>query len=321
MEGITGVLSKGCLVFSGGHSYASKVLDDFKGAHKDPIIHDYPVAYIVQHNQRNFYHFTIESMIRLLYLKDHLLDQNKDIKILVSTTAKTWFLEMAEILHIDKDRYIFYDNYAGQIHYFKNLSLVDWSWKEENDIQKNDASKFFYAPVQGMNRIRQEFLIPSEMAIQKKESLCTIIFISRRDASVRKLKLEEENTIVTMIHQIIKEHQLQDKVEIIYFNAEGKSIKSQIELFKKASIIVGSHGAGFTNMIWSHEQTSIVMFPMKPNSDNCYGYMSVALNMDFWLIPQITSYYYGNYRLDDKGVAAVKEVIEILLKKKNLIMT
>jgi len=69
-------------------------------------------------------------------------------------------------------------------------------------------------------------------------------------------------------------------------------------------------------MIWSHEQTSIVMFPMKPNSDNCYGYMSVALNMDFWLIPQITSYYYGNYRLDDKGVAAVKEVIEILLKKK-----
>jgi capsular polysaccharide biosynthesis protein len=71
------------------------------------------------------------------------------------------------------------------------------------------------------------------------------IFISRSKAQYR--KIENENDVV----EIFKKYNFQ-----VYF-LEELSLLEQINLFKNAKIIAGLHGAGFTNMIFSEENTVI----------------------------------------------------------------
>jgi len=108
-----------------------------------------------------------------------------------------------------------------------------------------------------------------------------------------------------------------DKVEWIL--ATGLSVKEQIAIFKEATIIVAPHGAGMTNMVWTRPGTSIVQFPMNPNTDNCFGYLAIGLDLDYWIVPQINSYYYGQFGgLDEIGLRAVVNVLETILDEKGI---
>ncbi len=50
--------------------------------------------------------------------------------------------------------------------------------------------------------------------------------------------------------------------------------------------IVGGHGAGLSNMLFSND-ASVMEFAMDPHVDRCYGYMAMSLGLDYWLIPQV----------------------------------
>jgi len=82
---------------------------------------------------------------------------------------------------------------------------------------------------------------------------------------------------------------------------------------------VAPHGAGMTNMIWMRPGTSVVMFPMKPYNDNCFGALAMSLDLDFWAIPQIHSYYYGVYpEMSANGLDAVINVVQTILTERRI---
>jgi len=108
-----------------------------------------------------------------------------------------------------------------------------------------------------------------------------------------------------------------DKVK--WVSATGMTISEQIQLFKSANIIVAPHGAGMTNMLWTRSGTSVVQFPMNPNTDNCFGYLAVALDLDYWIIPQLNSFYYGQFgKLDELALRAIINVLETILHEKGI---
>jgi hypothetical protein len=40
-------------------------------------------------------------------------------------------------------------------------------------------------------------------------------------------------------------------------------------------------------MIFAPTNVSVVEFPLNPVIDRAYGYMAMALGMDYWLVPQV----------------------------------
>ena len=83
-------------------------------------------------------------------------------------------------------------------------------------------------------------------------------------------------------------------------------------------IVTGGHGAGLTNMIFSKANATVIELPMKPHVDRCYGYMAMALGLDYWILPHISAPYFGRFNVDKKGANALGNLVEHVLKSKGL---
>ncbi len=57
---------------------------------------------------------------------------------------------------------------------------------------------------------------------------------------------------------------------------------------------------------------------MRPHVNRCFGFMAMALGMDYWLVPQLSSFYYGNYNATNDNVAAVIRLLRHVIKLKGL---
>jgi capsular polysaccharide biosynthesis protein len=73
-----------------------------------------------------------------------------------------------------------------------------------------------------------------------------LIYLSRRDSPHRVMLNEEE---------------LEQRLTAIGFNCitgSDLSVKEQIRIFSDARMIIGPHGAGLTNLIWAHKNTTVL---------------------------------------------------------------
>ena len=78
-----------------------------------------------------------------------------------------------------------------------------------------------------------------------------------------------------------------DNIEWIVFNS--LSFEETVNLFSKAKIIVGPHGAGFTNMLFSPNEITIIEFMSIDSPNVCYWHLSEMLDNKYYMIPCITS--------------------------------
>ena len=71
-------------------------------------------------------------------------------------------------------------------------------------------------------------------------------------------------------------------------------------------------------MLFASPNVSVVEFGLKPHCNRCFGYMSMALGLDYWLVPQLTTHFFGNYEMNEENTSAVLRLLEHLLKEKGL---
>ncbi len=62
-------------------------------------------------------------------------------------------------------------------------------------------------------------------------------------------------------------------------------------------------------MIFAPTDAAVIEFAMKPHVDRCYGYMAMALGLDYWLVPQVTAFYTLAYEMDVEKAAAVVRLV------------
>ena len=106
----------------------------------------------------------------------------------------------------------------------------------------------------------------------------------------------------------------------------------QLNIFRSAEIIIGAlrcmpphhrpragpHGAGLANMLFAKRNVSVIEFAMKPHCNRCFGYMAMALEVDYWLVPQLACNYHLKYTLDRTKIDATLRVLRHVLERKGL---
>lgn len=81
---------------------------------------------------------------------------------------------------------------------------------------------------------------------------------------------------------------------------------------------MGPHGAGLINMVYLPDNASVVEFPMHPQCNRCFGYVASILGLDYWLVPEIATFYHLKYSMSKKKAFAALEVIRKILEEKGL---
>jgi capsular polysaccharide biosynthesis protein len=92
-------------------------------------------------------------------------------------------------------------------------------------------------------------------ASYKLEQLNDVIFYTRKGTTSRRvLNSENENQAINLIKQKMKEFNINGELKIFSGTDDNKNIlpiRAQIEIFKNAHTVIGPHGSGLVNFVWS----------------------------------------------------------------------
>jgi capsular polysaccharide biosynthesis protein len=216
----------------------------------------------------NYYHWYIDSLPRILALHDSFCKKfdkitlittknlnEEQLQILKSLLPQNTELQKAEKNAIIKPhRYIFLPFLSAKCSGFLPNKYLNFYKEKINDLFSSTNQKW---------------------SLKK-------IYISRQNAKKRKIINEEQviNFLKTKGFEI--------------FQLEDHSIKTQIKLFKSASLIVAQHGAALTNLLYSENTEIVEIFSCKNNHLNHYKDLALSKDLKYNAI-----FLDGNSKNDD----------------------
>ena len=71
-------------------------------------------------------------------------------------------------------------------------------------------------------------------------------------------------------------------------------------------------------MLFAPRNASVIELSLQPNVNRCFGYMAMSLELDYWLVPQMSSSYHGHYTAHEAGVEAVVRVVHRVMQGADL---
>jgi hypothetical protein len=225
-------------------------------------------------------HFGPEQLPRLLRL---LATVPTTAKVLVAKggIADAFMDILVERGIVTRDRIVQFDNNA-HVYHFANIVYRSESWPFRNG---EDSSHYIYdrTNVQLVHRVMYGDRQPT---IDKQDR---VIFIKRKDGYTR--SIVEHADMIAFMTSALNKSNLLSKFPIEIFEAQGH-LRDHIALFRRARIIVGPHGAGMMNVLWSLPGTYVVEvgYDTGMTLPEMYAVMSIHLGHRYWLCKG-----HGNY--------------------------
>ena len=253
----------GCCLFKSENSY--KVIDNFEGnVHRNWVKFSWNNSLIkkldavcinligVHKGSKHYFHIFFDYFYPLIFLLKNYDFNNIALKILVRDDPNKVQKQLHEVLkenfpniefiYVKKNEFI----QCQELIYFKHFHNAFYDHIRHKKI------------AQIMNFLRDIFLKKYQIS-STNDALANsnkkLIYITRRKARLRQ----------TINEKSLIENLLQRGFEVI--ELEGLSLKQQIEIFYQAKLIIGTHGAGFTNLIFaSNDLVFLEIFSKKYGS-------------------------------------------------------
>ena len=169
-----------------------------------------------------------------------------------------------------------------QIHELLLTSYTAPTGNYNNELLNNLAMRF------------RKWALKNSLSSSNKYQKKRRIYISREFTYRRKILNEAE------IVPILKEYGF----EIVY--AESMSLREQINLFHSASIVVGLHGAGLTNMLFMSSGSSVIEIRRSGDlHNNCFYSMASELKHNYYYLfsnPVSDDLIAGDCHLDSRDL-------------------
>jgi len=233
------------------------------------------VAVIAQELHHNYFHFIHEVLGRLALLEMQSIEYDwlyiaYDTPM-IKKILSLWGIDPAKIISpID-------NNYCVQADELIVPSLV-----LNTNVRFNHMGALIHPKTM---QYVQNKLVKNAITKKLDTSFSSKVFISRKDSSGRGILNEDE---------IFK---LFEPLGFVRYELSKMTLEQQVLLFQNAEVVVGEHGAGFTNIVFCKPKT-IVIELFQALVDTCFWWLSRALNLQYFPIKtfDMDTSYVANWR-------------------------
>eukprot|EP00941_MAST-03F_sp_MAST-3F-sp1_P005660 g5660.t1 len=263
---------------------------------------------------------------------------------MLSTESELDFIKKQIMYYpITNDKMKAYHEKIGTVLPIEELLLVEWKHHPDNSLPEFHVA---HLPPRAVLLAARNYFNNSF----KKKKKHTLIWLSRGRSTVKNDKIKTGRRFkneVELIHQVRKLLQLSQykKLKIkfqLYADArlqvkktEEKllrwrkhttnsfSFKDTVELFREASIIIGIHGAGLSNMIFTPPGAHVLEVSLPQFHAHYFANMAAALDHVYWQVPLGDKYRfaYAGYDVDvnkKQFLQVVRQILDEMIEKEKL---
>ena len=239
----------------------------------------------------NYFHFLFDIIAKLRLCEEKI--ELDDIDFFYVPGNFGWQKKILSLFGIDEKRLI-----NSQVYRHikaKNIIAIEHPWYQKGYVQE----EIYNLPDWIILFLREKFL-----GYKKKFKCSDKIFIDRTESPTNHCKLINNNEIIEYLSKRgFRSYQI-GKLDFF----------EQIYLFNNAKIIIGPHGAAFTNIIFSNPDTNIIeIIPDYHKSKKCER-ISKILNLNYTKVVRPTTYL-SDQKLGDMKID-IDEIDNILGKVK-----
>lgn len=206
-----------------------------------------------------YFHWFFESMPRIWALQKHL--QGKEVTWFAGPLSQKFHRQSLELLDLNIDQFLRLEGSAAIK--FESAYNVSFRFEESIKTLRPDFNSGLYHVGWAEDYIFEM----RDRGVAKTKDLAPAIsgerlYISRPDATHRNIINEKE------IVKFLTEHGFE-----VFVPGEN-TLYEQIAVFRKARIIIGPHGAGLANIMWSSPGAIILEFMPEALLDVGYRFVS-----------------------------------------------
>jgi capsular polysaccharide biosynthesis protein len=182
----------------------------------------------------NYAHWLLEDLPRLRGIEFYERQIGEEVKLLLPHHMPTWMRDHLRLLGFDSSTWV---NYGFAKLKVSNLVVPKMSRINSHGTEFAPADRAWVA-----DRLKIAADVGTTTSTKR-------IFVSRQGQSSRKILNFKE------VKRVLDDH------GIVTIEAETLTVQEQIQLFSGAELIVGVHGAGLANMIFSEDASLLEIKP------------------------------------------------------------
>eukprot|EP00050_Salpingoeca_kvevrii_P017310 m.63926 g.63926 ORF g.63926 m.63926 type:complete len:808 (-) comp7492_c0_seq2:39-2462(-) len=254
-----------------------------------------------------YYHFLGEIVPKILFLREQgLLDPANPASRTLLLHKRSFVEEVLHSLGVPSELVLWMETDAR--YHVKDLLALDF--RNHIAARRISVDRISVAPKKYLLQIREHFVQPLPLAQRR-----TVVYAHRgSDAGQR--AVFGADLLEAALRRATEEAGLEFVVHGDYRQGRpAPPLLEQIELFRRARVLVGAHGAGLANSLFLHAPAAVVELPLFPIQRTVARTLATIFEFDYWIVPSATATQFFHYNITQAAADAAGETLAAALAR------
>ncbi|KAF4678082.1 hypothetical protein FOL47_005361 [Perkinsus chesapeaki] len=235
-----------------------------------PRVFEGKVFVTVGYRSTMFYHFLLESLPRIVALQEEIRAAAKPKILLPWAGFVDGFTDiLLEGLGIGNAEKVYYPTEGGRHVRAKVSEAVTYTWPARIDA-KYDLPLHCVTPDPLLRRLREAMT----RGVGERPGETIVVWLVRKAS-------RDESRILKNERQLIAALQRVEGITIKEFDGAEQRPREAVELFSRAAVVVGVHGAGLSNILFCRKGTAVIELGFATPLSWHYMYLAEALGLRY----------------------------------------
>eukprot|EP00300_Choanocystis_sp_HF-7_P042469 c9219_g1_i1.p1 GENE.c9219_g1_i1~~c9219_g1_i1.p1 ORF type:complete len:664 (-),score=165.68 c9219_g1_i1:52-2043(-) len=303
VEGFVPIIYDNTRVFGFDRGHVPDLDKEFMGGAVETQPIDDPTLFYISTNPHNFYHWLLESSARYVAASSFVKQSN--CKILFPISECSYVREITDLLGIAQEQCLPYHGQPGVRLHFRQLFVVDTT-----PTCAFGAPHLWdvYLPPPNLTRALRNVFQRAVDQQRTASAPCkgTVVYVQRLQPP---RQVGNEAALIEAMQRVCGN-------KLVIHKGSG-SVLDQAKLFREASVVVGPHGAGLSNVLFCNAGTVMIEFRMEPNVNPAYQYIAENCGFRYINPTHLTTHYHGTFMATEVAILEVVGLIRDALADNN----